>query len=311
MSRVVVVGSANVDVTTQVATLPAPGQTLLATDTALLPGGKGANQAVAASRWGIATELYAAVGADSFGRLLRTALAEQGVGLDRLIEDGTAPTGLALVTVAADAENTIVVAPGANSALTAEAIADLGSRLDPDDVVLLQLEVPLATAAAAAAAARAAGARVVLNAAPPPQPGSGELATLLAAVDVLVVNETEASAVAGTHAPPQPAGWLKVAAALREQGPAAVVITLGGDGAVACTGDESWHQPALPAAVLDTTGAGDAFCGVLAAALADGRSLPRAVRAGCAAGAAATERRGAQSALYRREQLDARMGEGA
>ncbi|MEV0842524.1 ribokinase [Actinocatenispora sera] len=306
MSRVIVVGSANVDVTTQVAALPAPGQTLLATDTALLPGGKGANQAVAASRWGTATELYAAVGADSFGRLLRTALAAQGVGLDRLIEHPSAPTGLALVTVAADAENTIVVAPGANSALTADAIADLPSRLGPDDVVLLQLEVPLATAAAAAVAARAAGARVVLNAAPPPQPGSSGLATLLANVDVLVVNETEAIALSGAGTP---ADWLPVAAALREQGPAAVVITLGGDGAVACTDDGSWHQPALPAAVLDTTGAGDAFCGVLAAALADGRTLPQAVRAGCAAGAAATEGRGAQSALYGRNELDARMGD--
>ncbi|GAA1337142.1 ribokinase [Actinocatenispora thailandica] len=310
MSRVVVVGSANVDVTTQVPTLPAPGQTLLATGTALLPGGKGANQAVAASRWGIDTELYAAVGADSFGRLLRSALAEQGVGLDRLIETGSEPTGLALVTVAADAENTIVVAPGANSALTAGAVADLPAHLGAGDVVLLQLEVPLATAAAAATAALSAGARVVLNAAPPP-PASGGLAELLAGVDVLVVNETEATALAGTGPPGETAGWLPVAAALRALGPAAVVITLGGDGAVACAGDEAWHQAALPAAVLDTTGAGDAFCGVLAAALADGRSLPRAVRAGCAAGAAATEGRGAQAALYGRDQLDARMGEGA
>jgi ribokinase len=311
MSRVVVVGSANVDVTTQVDALPAPGQTLLATDTALLPGGKGANQAVAASRWGIATELYAAVGADSFGRLLRTALADRGVGLDHLVEADAQPTGLALVTVAADAENTIVVAPGANAALSAESLAGLPSRLGPDDVLLMQLEIPLATAAAAAVAARAAGARVVLNAAPPPRPDDTGLASLLSTVDVLVVNETEATALAGTGAPRRPAGWLEVAAALRARGPAAVVITLGGDGAVACAADESWHQPALPATVVDTTGAGDAFCGVLAAALAGGRTLPQAVRAGCAAGAAATETRGAQSGLHARDQLDARMGDGA
>ncbi|HEY3505259.1 MAG TPA: ribokinase [Actinocatenispora sp.] len=302
--RVVVVGSANMDVTAQVPVLPEPGQTLLAKDVAFRPGGKGANQAVAACRAGAETDLYAAVGADSFGRLLRDALRDNGVGLDHLVEAGRETTGLALVAVAADAENTIIVAPGANFALTAADVRELAVRAG--DVVLLQLEISVPTAVAAATAARGAGARVVLNAAP--LSAADALGDLLTTVDVLVVNETEARALASVPPPADPVGWIDVAAGLRRLGPAAVVVTLGGDGAVGYDADGGWHRPAVPAAVVDTTGAGDAFCGALVAALAAGRTLRRAVHRGCVAGAVATERYGAQTAPTR-DELDERTGD--
>jgi ribokinase len=308
MSRVIVIGSANIDITASVRALPEPGQTLLSDEARLRSGGKGANQAVAARQFGARTSLYAAVGADPFGRQLRDALAEGGVGVEHVVEVADRTTGFAMITVAADGENTIVVAPGANAALRPDGLVGLEDELVPRDVVLLQLEVPVETGVAAARLAGRIGARVVLNAAPMVASTSPGLDDLLRAVDVLVVNESEAAALAEVPAHGGPAGWISVAGELRRFGPDAVVITLGGDGAVAHDGDGAWVQGAFPATVVDTTGAGDAFCGVLAAALADGLSLRRAVRRGCAAGAAATEAYGAQTALPNRTELDRVVG---
>lgn len=306
MSRVVVVGSANVDIITRVGHLPLPGETLLGTDAAFRPGGKGANQAIAASRLGASTTLYAAVGADDFGRQVRAALAVAGVQIASVTDVAGETTGVAMIVVAADGENTIVVAPGANRTLGPAAVADLPTGLAPGDLLALQLEVPLHTCLAAAAAARTAGARVQLNAAPLPTPGDPTFRALLAAVDVLVINETEALALAsrGPTGVGEPAGWLALADELRRLGPRAVVITLGGAGAVAHDGSEPVIQPAFAAAVVDTTGAGDAFCGALATALAEGQPLPAAIRFGCGAGALACGQLGAQAALPARDQLD-------
>jgi ribokinase len=308
MSHVIVVGSANIDITASVRALPQPGQTLLSADARLRPGGKGANQAVAARQFGARTTLYAAVGDDPFGRQLRDALADRGVGRQHVVEVTDRTTGFAMITVADDGENTIVVAPGANFALHPGVLVGLQDELVPGDVVLLQLEVPVETGLAAATVAGRIGARVVLNAAPMVAPMSPGLDELLRAVDVLVVNESEAAALIDVPAPGAPPAWTSVAGALRRFGPDAVVITLGGDGAVAHDRDGAWVQGAFPATVVDTTGAGDAFCGVLAAALADGLSLRRAVRRGCAAGAAATEAYGAQAALPNRTELDRVVG---
>lgn len=309
MSRVVVVGSANVDMIVRVEHLPEPGQTLLGTDVALRTGGKGANQAVAACRLGAQTLLYAAIGTDAFGRQTREALAGEGVRLDHLVEIDGASTGMAMIMVAADGENTIVVAPGANHALDASATSGLAGALAPGAVLAAQLEVPLDTCLAAAGVARRAGARVVLNAAPLPRPDSGDFVALLRAVDVLIVNETEALALADRQAPHTPDGWIDLAGDLLRHGPAACVITLGGQGAVAHDGTGGWRQPPFAAEVVDTTGAGDAFCGALAAALAGGASLAEAVRRGAAAGALATGRLGAQAALPTSAQVDELIGE--
>ncbi|MER7276937.1 ribokinase [Dactylosporangium sp. NPDC000244] len=310
MNKVIVVGSVNVDVISRVDRLPEPGETILgrASESALLPGGKGANQAVAAARLGVLTLLFGAVGADAFGAQLRAALGAEGVGLAHLSTMDGATTGVAQIVVAADGENTIVVSSGANFRFSAAGLAELPAVVEPGDVVLLQLEIPVTTCLAAAEAARAAGARVVLNAAPSPEGDDPDLADLLGRVDVLVVNETEAVAMAAGPVPAEPAGWLAVAAALRKQGPDACVITLGADGAVAADDAGDWHQPAFPADVVDTTGAGDAFCGGLAARLAGGGGLTDAVRTGAAAGALATGRLGAQAALPGRAAVEALAG---
>jgi ribokinase len=292
MSKVVVVGSANLDLGVGVPHLPRPGETVLGSDIVASPGGKGANQAVAAHRLGADTLLVAALGADRFGADLRGALQREGLPLDQVVtRDGTA-TGIALIVVDATGENTIVVAPGANAHLDGAALTGLPALLAAGDVVVLQLEIPLETCVAAARHARQAGALVLLNAAPLPPAGSGALSELLREVDVLVVNEGEAQQLGGD------------ATALRHRGPAACVITLGARGAISADATGIRTHPPFRVDAVDTTGAGDSFCGALAAALAAGADLEEAVRRGCAAGALATTRMGAQSAMPTTTELD-------
>jgi ribokinase len=304
MNSVVVVGSVNVDIMARVRNLPAPGQTLLGSDAVIQPGGKGANQAVAAARLGAPTRMIAAVGDDDFGTRMAANLADAGVDIAGVTRMTGAATGLALIVVAADGENTVVVAPGANARL--EPVGDLS--FGRDDVLLLQLEVPVDTCRAAADSATRAGARVVLNAAPLVAPGPA-LAELLERVDVLVLNESEAAELDGAaelagaaRGAQRVEGWRALAARLPAR---RCVITLGGQGAVAFDGTDTWWQPAFPASIVDTTGAGDAFCGALAQSLAAGLDLREAVRRGCAAGAFATGRLGAQAALPRADDLAA------
>jgi ribokinase len=296
MSRVIVVGSANIDLITQVAHLPVQGETVMGSDVAQRPGGKGANQAVASRRLGADTTMFAAVGTDAFGDAVLAALQAEGVRAEHVTRYPEAVTGIAMVIVSDTGENSIVVAPGANFLLDADAVADLGTVCGPGDVLVLQLEVPLDTCLAAARTARRRGAHVLLNAAPLPTVGDPILSDLLHHVDVLIVNEAEAAALAGTDQS-HGAGWESVAARLRELGPATVVITLGARGAVAASIDGAHTQTPFSADVVDTTGAGDAFCGAFASAYAEGRDLPDALRRGCAAGALATTALGAQSAL--------------
>jgi len=292
---VVVVGSINVDITVPVTRLPRPGQTVLGTDAAVHPGGKGANQAVTAARLGARTRMVGAVGDDAYGGQMTANLAEAGVDVSRVTTVPGRSTGTALIVVAADGENTVVVAPGANAAL---AVGPL--EFAAGDVLLLQLEVPVPTSLAAAEAARVAGATVVLNAAPLSDADGPHLRRLLDLTDVLVVNQTEATALA-----PMGEDWQALARTLPGR---SNVITLGAGGAVAHDGAATWWQPAFPAQVVDTTGAGDAFCGALAQSLAAGLDLRTAVRRGCAAGALAAGRLGAQSALPTAAELDATVG---
>ncbi|WP_256839809.1 ribokinase [Ornithinimicrobium faecis] len=283
--EVVVVGSANLDVVVPVARSPRPGETLLGGDIARHPGGKGANQAVAAARAGGAATLFiGALGGDADGALLRAALDEGGVDTD-LIEEVSAATGTALIWVTPEGENTIIVAPGANSRLTLSAAQVDAIQRAP--VVLAQLEIPLGVVAEIGRV-KGPTTRFVLNAAP-----SADLpAEVLAGVDVLVVNEHEAADLSGV------ADETGAAAELLLKKVPAVVITLGSEGAlVAQRSADLVRIAAYPVEPVDTTGAGDAFCGVLAAALAQGRSLAEAARLGCAAGALATLAPGAQSGM--------------
>ncbi|WP_435737405.1 ribokinase [Cellulosimicrobium sp. PMB13] len=310
--RVVVVGSANVDLVVDVPRHPGAGETVLGGDLRRSPGGKGANQAVAAARAGGAdTTFVGAVGRDDGADLLLASLDAAGVRTD-LVARVDAATGTALITVSPDGENTIVVAPGANAHVRLDA-EDL-ARVAAADAVLAQLEVPL-DVVRDAARARRPGVPMVLNAAP-----SRDLPDdVWDAVDVLVVNEHEAADLAGTGRPgdgggaPGGAGGARgshdagraeaLAVSLLARVPA-VVVTLGGDGCLvarrgqgALAGPEVVVVPAFPADVVDTTGAGDTFCGVLAAGLARGADLPTAARLAAAAGALAVTRRGAQDAV--------------
>ncbi|MDQ0383125.1 ribokinase [Amycolatopsis thermophila] len=282
---VVVVGSANVDLVVEVPRHPKGGETILGGDLRRTPGGKGANQAVAAARAGGADTTFAgALGTDESAGLLLASLERAGVRTDQ-VSRVDAPTGTALITVSPDGENAIVVAPGANARL--ELTPGHVQRIAHADVVLAQLEIPL-DVVRAAAAARRPGAVMALNAAP-----SRDLpADVWNALDLLIVNEYEAADLAQTRGGPG-----ELAAVLLERVPA-VVITLGAEGSlVAERGREPVRVPGIRVEAVDTTGAGDTFCGVLAAALARGQALPEAARRAGVAAALAVTRPGAQDAV--------------
>jgi ribokinase len=267
------VGSVNVDQIFNVAALPRPGQTVLADSTRSVPGGKGANQAVAAARAGAQVQLVAAVGTDSAAGELRAHLARNDVGLDGVVSlPGS--SGAAMIVVDAAGENTIVVAPGANGRLTVDT-AELRAIVTDSDVLLLQLEIPVLTALAAARTARLAGVTVIVNASPAGADPAA-LAELAASADVVVVNQAEAD-----H-------WQLPVPHL--------VVTHGADGATYTGADEQFAVPSPAVDAVDTTGAGDVFAGVLAANWAGGpQARPMspaerlsALRRACAAGALAT-----------------------
>ena len=263
VARVCVVGSVNADLTFTVNALPRPGQTILASSLSSSPGGKGGNQAVAAARAGASVQLVAALGSDSAADQLRAHLRDNEVGLDGVVSlPGS--SGSAVIIVDSAAENTIVVAPGANAHLTVTS-ADVRAVIADSDVVLLQLEIPIATAIAAAGVARAAGAVVMLNASPAGA-APHQLLALSELADVVVVNEAEARE---WHWPVPH-----------------LVITRGARGASYLGDDERFDVPAPPVEAVDTTGAGDVFAGVLAAGWLAGHE--DALRRACAAGALST-----------------------
>ena len=287
--RVVVVGTVNVDDVFQCSTLPVPGETVLALSTARHQGGKGANQAAAAARWGAPTSLVALVGHDPDGDDAVADLESWGVGTDE-VRSVDLPTGRALILLDRAGENSIVVASGANGALDAERAASALTRLEltPDDVVLTSAEVTAEVVAAAADAAKQVGARHVHNLAPA---RDADLAATTGSL--LVLNEVELAQVTGMA--DTEAGVRRLLA-----GRPGVVLTLGGRGAVAATPEEDIAVPASPTEVVDTTGAGDAFCGALSAELVAGSDLGTAVRLAVRAGSYAVTGAGARGALARR-----------
>jgi ribokinase len=289
--RIVIVGSANMDVVGLAERLPRPGETVLGDDFVMTPGGKGANQAIAAARAGGACTFLGAIGSDAFGVTINARLTASGVDTTH-VRTSYGTSGVAVIMVDRAGENAILVSPGANSTFV-----DLRDTerdvITAADVVVCQQEIPAETVTAAAQVARAAGTRVVLNAAP-----ARELSPeLLAAVDLLVVNESEATAITGSGEPDLD-GLLAVVSR--------VVLTLGGDGAwYADREGRSERIPAFRVAVADTTAAGDAFTGALAVAWGEGRDLVEAVRWASAAGAACVRTVGAYPSLPTRAQIEA------
>ncbi len=292
MSRtkhVLVAGSANLDFVVRASHVPAPGETVLGREFATFPGGKGANQAVACARaGGCVTRMLLALGDDDFARPIEESLREAGVEPIIIRQPGLA-TGTAFICLSDDAENAITVAPGANAALRATDLPSLAHASH----VLLQLETPLEAVTAYAQTARLAGVKVILNAAP----ARAIPRVLLECVDVLVVNEGELIAISG--------GDGTIAQRITRLGVGCVVVTLGARGCLAWSPAGFRLQPAFRIEVVDTTAAGDTFCGALAARLAQGDDLSDGLRYASAASALACTRLGAQSSVPQRDEIEA------
>lgn len=273
LTGVAVVGSANLDLVVEVSRPPRVGETLLGHAGGRFSGGKGLNQAVASARSGAPTRFCAVVGQDEAADVLQQTLTDAGV-VTALRRSADAPTGVAHVLAFDDGDNSIIVAAGANAELSPD---DAVAGVEGAAVVLAQLEVPVASVAAALRAGRAAGALTILNAAP----AHAETVGMLADVDVLVVNETECAELGGVDR-------------LRAAGARTIVLTQGAGGVTLHRADEhALHVDAFRIDPVDTTGAGDAFCGALAAALAQGATIASALIRACAAGAVVAQHRGA------------------
>jgi ribokinase len=285
---IAVVGSVNLDIVIGVQRHPAPGDTVLGGDRVDLPGGKGANQAVAAARLGREVAIVGRVGDDAAGHRLRGALQDEDVDVSHLASDPDAPTGVALIAVTPDGENTIIVSPGANGRVGAGDVEAARELLGAAAVTLLQLEIPQAAVDAALEAARGT---VVLN----PAPARELSAEALARVDVLVPNRGELGLLAGAATPADAGAAITLARGL--QGPRALVVTLGAEGALVVEASRAERVPAPVVEAIDATGAGDTFCGALADALSRGAELVEAARWGVAAAAISVQRAGAQGGM--------------
>jgi ribokinase len=292
MGRVVVAGSINMDVVATAERHPAVGETVAGQQVLYFPGGKGANQAVAAAKLGAETILIGRLGADAFGAELRTFLAGQGVDLSLVRESADAHTGTAIITIA-KADNTIVVVPGANGLVSADDVA--AAPLAKGDVAVSQFEIPLPAIAAFFRNARAAGAATILNPAPARVVG----AELLGLVDILVLNETELGLLSGKALSDADKieCFVDAAKALRISERQTICVTLGKRGVVTLIGDEALIVRGRAVTAVDTTGAGDCFIGALAAQLASGAALRDALRYANIAASISVQRMGAAPSM--------------
>ncbi len=297
---VLVIGSASIDVSVMTAALPQPGETVIGHGSLIAPGGKGSNQAVAAVACGAATHFVGRTGADVFGRMIRDGLAARGVRIDELRSVDDAASGLATISVEDSGKNAIVVVPGSNSRLTPPDLDALRPLIGSAAVVVLQCEILMETVYHAIDVAADAGTPVILN----PAPFRGlDLARIAGRLAYLVPNETEAAQMIGR--PVQSVGdALACATDLQAQEIDCVIVTLGAQGCVVADEQPARHYPGHRVAAVDTTGAGDAFVGCLAASLASGRSRDESVRRALLYSALSVTQRGAQVSFPRAEDFE-------
>lgn len=301
---VVVIGSSNIDMTVRCRELPLPGQTIMGEDFVTTPGGKGANQAVAAAKCGARTQLVARLGNDLFAEVSCSSYKDAGLGTDFLVRDTNTASGVALIFVDGNGENEIVVAPGANMRLTPEDVEAARPSIESAKVMILQLEIPMETVLRAVELAIENQTKVILN----PAPARILPAALLQKVDILVANETEILVLTGAD----DVNVSNAAAACRpllEAGVESVITTLGKDGALITAGVGAARVPGFRVRAVDTTAAGDTFTGALGCALAEGKPLEQAVLFANAAAALACTKHGAQVSIPTREEVDAKMAE--
>lgn len=296
---ILVVGSSNTDMIIKVKRIPKPGETILGGEFAMAAGGKGANQAVGAARAGGAVTFIARLGKDMFGDKALAGFIADGINVDHVVRDRSAPSGVALIFVARNGENSIAVASGANSRLLPADLTNARRAFQRSGVVVLQLETPLKTVAAAVKLAANAGARVILNPAPA-QPLPNDL---LRRVFLLTPNESEAQLLTGMPVNNEKAA-AKAADALLARGVQNVIITLGARGAFVAGKQARGLVPGFKVKPVDTTGAGDMFNGTLAVALSEGKSLLDAARFASAAAAISVTRLGAQTSAPTRKEID-------
>ena len=291
---VVVVGSSNIDLTALVDRLPARGETLLGRQVMQSFGGKGANQAVAAARAGATVGFLSKLGSDANGALIEQHLAAQGLSRMVLLRDAEAQTGIAMILVDAAGNNQIVVVPGSNQHLTPADVRQHAGLISGARVLLVQMEIPIETVQECLRLAKRHGLLTILN----PAPACSLLPEFVRMVDVLTPNEREACVLSGVTDSAEAAGVLV------RGGVGTVVVTRGAEGVVISRGKEVIPVPAFVVEAVDSTGAGDAFNGALACALAEGMPIEAAVEMAAAAGALATTGRGAQTALPTRSEID-------
>ena len=298
--RIVVVGSVNMDLVIRAPRMPAPGETLGGSDFRTIPGGKGANQAVAAARMGAEVHFIGSIGGDDFGLRLKQGLAGEGIDLAHLSVLQDAPTGVAMIILDAAGQNSIVLSPGANGRVTTEQVEACADTIAGARMLVCQLETPLAAVTRAIDIAHDKRVPVVLN----PAPALALDRRLLAKVKYLIPNETEASLLSGVQVVDvETAG--AAARRLADQGVEQVLITLGEKGVVSTRGhDAASSFPAIRVSVVDTTGAGDSFVGSLAVELASGRSVREAIQFAQHVAALKITKLGAQTSIPQREEVE-------
>ncbi|MFM7327507.1 MAG: ribokinase [Bacteroidota bacterium] len=293
-----VIGSSNTDMVVRGARIPAPGETVLGGEFFLFPGGKGANQAVAAARLGGNVSFIACIGNDSFGRESLGRFQAEGIDCRWIQTDPVAPSGVAMITVDAHGENSIIVAPGANACVTPELVTAAIHAMPADAIILIQLEIPIATVVTAIREANNRGLSVILN----PAPAAYLQDELFNQISIITPNETEAEMLTGilvidSASAVQAAQWF------HDKGVEKVVITLGSGGAFYSDRERSGIIKAAEVTVADTTGAGDCFSGALAVAIAEGKDFPEAIHFACAAATCSVTRMGAQPSMPDRSQV--------